>query len=342
MTNKMSEPVMAVMPSDIAIAARQSNSSVVSNEDATFLFKSGAKPSSPDSEMNLLPETVNYHFTSSCNMRCKICFAGFNDCCESSLSRHKAVIRAVSEAHLLPNRKTRRINFVGGEPTVYPHLGELVAEATACGLRASIVTNGYKLVKSNTLPAYVANLEMVGLSIDSLNCATNFSSGRSVNGKTISSEEWFELFAKLVALDVKIKINTVVSSLNWRENLLPFMQNARSNLIRWKIFQAMPVKGQNCISLDRWSHGVTARQFDAFVKRHRIANPIVEDDNLMRGSYAMISPDGCFFDSTTGEHRYSEAIGVVGLEEAWRQTVFSKDKYEKRTSTYAEVTKEAV
>lgn len=289
-----------------------------------------------------LPDTVNYHFTPACNMHCKICFAEFNDCCESRLSRHKAVIRAVAGACPLPNRMTRRINFVGGEPTVYPRLGELVAEATAFGLRVSIVTNGYRLVKNSALPDYVENLEIVGLSIDSLNTMTNLRCGRAVNGKTISSEEWFDLFAKLAALNVKIKINTVVSNLNWRENLLPFMQNAGPNLLRWKIFQAMSVKGQNCSSPDSWDHGVTASQFDAFVNRHRIANPLVEDNTLMRGSYAMISPDGRFFDSTTGEHRYSQAIGEVGIEGAWRQIAFSKNKYEKRTSTYSEITKEAV
>jgi len=224
----------------------------------------------------------------------------------------------------------RRINFVGGEPTVNPLLGELVAEAIKCGLRASIVTNGYKLVRSTALPDYVRHLDIVGVSIDSLNSETNRSTGRTVNGQTLSAEEWLRLFDKLAALGVKIKINTVVGDFNCRVNLLAFILKVKPNLLRWKVLQAMPVEGQNCDSLDMWNQGVTAERFNEFVKRHRLADPVVEGESLMRGSYVMISPDGRFFDSTTGQHCYSSPILTVGLDAALSEISFDEDKFQAR------------
>jgi len=35
-----------------------------------------------------------------------------------------------------------------------------------------------------------------------------------------------------------------------------------------------------------------------FVARHQQMSPVVENEVAMRGSYAMVSPDGCFYDST--------------------------------------------
>ncbi len=334
MSNKTSEPVMAVMPSDIATAYRPSSFCFLIRKDSTDLVeKVGVQASPPFSKRNLLPGTVNYHFTSACNMRCKFCFADFRDCREASLSQHKGIIRAIASARPLPGGMTRRINFVGGEPTVNPLLGELVAEAINCGLRASMVTNGYMLARSAALPDYVRHLELVGVSIDSLNGLTNLRNGRAVNGQTVSAEEWFGLFDKLTTLGVKIKINTVVGDFNCHENLSAFILKAKPNLLRWKVLQAMPVEGQNCDSLDMWDQGVTADRFNEFVKRHRHAEPVVESESLMRGSYVMISPDGRFFDSTTGHHRYSSPILTVGLDAALSEISFDEAKFRARGGT---------
>lgn len=134
-----------------------------------------------------LPETVNYHFTSACNMRCRFCFAGFKDCGFSTLEKHKSVIRAIAAA---PSDTgiSRRLNFVGGEPTAYPYLDNLLREAAACGLRTSIVTNGFNLARFG-LPKSFQSLELIGVSIDSLDAGTNRRMGRSVRGETLASQD---------------------------------------------------------------------------------------------------------------------------------------------------------
>lgn len=282
--------------------------------------------------MHSLPDTVNYHFTSACNMRCRFCFAGFNDCRRSSLEEQKAIIRAIA-ATPQPSfeHRSRRLNFVGGEPTICPHLEELILEATRYGLRTSIVSNGFRIVEEGLPPAF-RSLKLLGLSIDSLDAETNVRMGRAVRGRTISAAQWMRLFDEAGVMGLPVKINTVVNACNRDENMAPFI--AESDPLRWKVFQAMPVEGQNCHSFLEWT--VDRVAFDRYVDRHVKAGvqPVVESEEVMRGSYAMISPDGRFYDSTSGTHRYSDPILAVGVERAWGQVIFSHQKFADRTRSY--------
>jgi len=279
-----------------------------------------------------LPETVNYHFFAPCNMNCCFCFACFKECRRLSLLQHKAIIRAIAEAPLPKGKvKSRRLNFVGGEPTVCPYLEELLLFAQECGLRTSVVTNGFNLVKQG-LPQTFSTLELIGLSIDSLNHQSNLRMGRSVRGKTISAGEWMHLFDRLGQMGVQVKINTTVTKYNRDENFSNLILEA--NLLRWKVFQGMCVVGQNDLNRSAWE--VSQREFEGFVARHKSAgiNPVVEPEAVMRGSYAMISPDGRFFDSTQGFHDYSQPILEVGVERAWNHVCFQEDLFKVRTGTY--------
>jgi radical S-adenosyl methionine domain-containing protein 2 len=266
--------------------------------------------------------------------------AVFKASCVAIAGSTRAVIHAIASEPFLPNGKQRRLNFVGGEPTLSPYLEALVAETVACGLRASIVTNGFLFAKSAVLPNYVQQLEIVGISIDSLCEQTNLCCGRAVDGRTLTVDEYLILFAKLRHLGTQLKINTVVSAFNWRENMLDFILKVKPDLARWKVFQAIPVRGQNCDEVSKWTHGVTEEQFKVFIDEHQVAVPVIEPEEIIRGSYAMISPDGRFFDDTTGKHCYSQPILDVGAGTAWRQVSFSDDKYKARTAVYEAKTAE--
>jgi radical S-adenosyl methionine domain-containing protein 2 len=293
-------------------------------------------PEKEISRMNthVLPLTVNFHFFASCNMNCQFCFACFEECYQLSLLQLKAIIKAIAEAPLPEGQvKPRRINFVGGEPTFYPHLEELIRYARECGLRTSIVTNGYNLVTQG-VPQIFSSLDIIGLSIDSLNHRTNLRMGRSVQGKTILPQEWMRLLAQLDQRGVPIKINTTVTKYNLYENFAEFIHEA--DPLRWKVFQGMCVEGQNDLNRSEWEVGHQA--FDRFVSRHRAAgiHPVVESEEVMRGSYAMISPDGRFFDSTQGSHTYSKPILEVGVDRAWNQVCFDVELFNERTVSYLE------
>ena len=277
-----------------------------------------------------LPSTINFHFTDACNMRCQFCFAGFSDCASERLDLPKqkkliSLLSAYVDQH-------SRINFVGGEPTIYPYLDELLMVAHNSGLKSSLVTNGYQLI-ANGLPENFHFLDLIGLSIDSLNSCINQRIGRSISGKSIGEPDWIQLNETLKSVGVPAKINTTISKYNAHEDLSDFIK--KMNPIRWKVFQAMRVKGQNERKCKQWM--VDRSDFEVFVSRHEAAGvyPIAEPEEVMRGSYAMISPDGRFFDSTTGMHKYSDPILDVGVQEAWEQILFDPSLFTYRTASYA-------
>ena len=277
-----------------------------------------------------LPETINYHFTPACNMRCAFCFAGFRDCGKASLDQYKAVIRAIAGAPS-SGAVSRRLNFVGGEPTVDPFLDELLFEAHACGLRTSVVSNGFNLIRKG-LPESFKTLELLGLSIDSLDPTTNRRIGRTVGNNAISIGDWFRLFEQAGAMGLPLKINTTVTAFNADEVLSAFIEKAAPR--RWKVFQGMVVDGQNGDGSDAWA--IDRHTFERFVRRNSTRNitPLAEPETAMRGSYAMISPDDRFFDSTVGGHSYSDPIVKVGVDRAWRQISFDSYLFQERTRSY--------
>jgi radical SAM protein with 4Fe4S-binding SPASM domain len=58
----------------------------------------------------------------------------------------------------------KRVNLLGGEPTVYPHCLELIKEIADLGMQAILVTNGRALAR----PEFVAQLEAAGVSTVSI------------------------------------------------------------------------------------------------------------------------------------------------------------------------------
>jgi radical S-adenosyl methionine domain-containing protein 2 len=141
----------------------------------------------------------------------------------------------------------------------------------------------------------------------------------------------------------RLKINTVVTALNCHENLSDFIRTARP--IRWKILQMTPVTGQNDQNIK--SLQITRAEFETFVERHAwLAESgiivISEPVDTIRGSYAMISPDGRFFDSSSGQHKYSGLIKEIGVLKAFQQVTFDALKYDDRNGNYNPYTGESI
>ena len=131
----------------------------------------------------------------------------------------------------------------------------------------------------------------------------------------------------------------MVSALNWRSDFTQFISTARP--VRWKILQITPVAGQNDAAIKLLEIGRS--KFDAFVDRHSSliqSGTIVvpEPVETIRGSYAMISPDGRFFDSSAGRHHYSNRILDTGLLSAFNEVMFDEAKYSGRDGNYDPLT----
>ena len=83
---------------------------------------------------------------------------------------------------------------------------------------------------------------------------------------------------------IKLKINTVITSLNYQENMEEIIR--KLNPIRWKIFQLLEIEEQNSDKANNLK--ITKEEVEIFVKKHLHLNPIYEDNQNMIESYIMI------------------------------------------------------
>lgn len=281
-------------------------------------------------------ETVNFHLWQPCNMSCRFCFATFRDVRrtvlpEGHLDRADAA-RVVTE---LAEAGFTKLTFAGGEPLLCPWLTDLVALAHRLGMVTSVVTNG-SLLDETTLAGLCGVLDWITVSVDSPRPRTLRLLGRTTAGRPIAEEEYLALFRRIRELGFRLKMNTVVTACNWQEDMADFVVAAGPE--RWKVFQALPVAGQNSGRVDPLL--ISIEQFEEFVSRNlrvelRGIRLIPEDNDVMPGSYAKVDPAGRFFDSVDSRgYTYSESILQVGVRRAISQVRISRAKFLARGGLY--------
>ena len=270
---------------------------------------------------------LNYHLWRACNMRCRYCFAGFAECKEGRACRDEELARCGSVIDQAVRAGIRKITFSGGEPLLCPWLYEAVAESKRRGLTTMIVSNGSR-IDDAWLEKFAGVLDWIGVSIDSLLPATNQVIGRCAVGHApFSGEDYARLCNRIVAAGIRVKINTVVSAFNWREDFSTLLDRVRPE--RWKVFQVLEIQGQNEVHFSDCR--VSGHQYQEFLARHAHLPGLVPEDNAaMTGSYLIINPEGCFFDNTLGRHRTSDPVWQVGWEAARAQIAISATKFNDR------------
>ena len=278
-----------------------------------------------------IPPSVNFHLTKYCNMRCKFCYATFEDLgrVKHDLERSRKIITLLAEAGF------EKLTFAGGEPTLVKELPELAKLAKGLGLVTTIVTNGANLMGRDYYNELVPHLDWVALSIDSLSHESNLASGRHLARKKVLHREECEGLAKQLKDDgVKLKINTVVSAFNHQEDLTEFINTCLPT--RWKLLQALFVEGQN--SKFQGEFEVSGDEFKAFIDRHEGIDSRVkivpEEVDLIKGSYIMLNPLGEFYDNNGAAYRYSKSILEVGVRTALEEIDFDWQKFFDRGGKY--------
>ena len=288
------------------------------------------KPCSISSEVT----TVNYHLWKSCNMSCGFCFATFLDLPPKGVS-HLSQDNSIGLITLVAEAGFRKINFAGGEPTLCSWLPELIRHAKSLDLATSVVSNGSNITKA-WLDDLASSLDMLAISIDSVNSERQRKIGRVVNGKQPMAEsKYLGIGESAKAHGIRLKVNTVVNRLNVDEDFRAFIRAMGPE--RWKIFQALPVEGQNDHRFDEYA--VTRDEFDLYVQRNRPVERkgirvVPENNEAMTGSYLMIDPLGRFFDNTKGEHTYSSPILEVGVERALQNISVFPERFIERGGLY--------
>ncbi|MDB9372320.1 viperin family antiviral radical SAM protein [Nodularia sphaerocarpa] len=273
------------------------------------------------------PISVNFHLWKPCNYHCRFCFATFPDI-EGALTLNDAK----RLLFLLREAGAEKLNFAGGEPTLHPNIGELVAESHRLGFITSLVSNGARMTQ--LLEKHANEIDWVALSVDSASEVIQKDLGRGNGNHVIQS---IALFDKLHQYSIRVKLNTVVTNLNHLENMSAFVRRVRPE--RWKIFQVLPVQGQNDGSVEDLL--ISPQQFQEFVERHQPLikegfQVIPESNDLMKDSYVMVNPQGQFYNITKNNgHSYSSPILEVGVSAALAQVGWNIDAFLRRGGIYS-------
>lgn len=272
---------------------------------------------------------ANLHLTGHCNMDCVGCFARFG----ARGQHHVPALRLpITDWHAIIDRlarKTahiahRKLTFVGGEPLLIKALPELLDHARQAGFSTCVVTNGALLARR--FEAIAAHTDWIGLSVDSAEPETLRRIGRHVRNRTV---DYPGLAREIHARGIRLKVNTVVSSANYHEDLNGMITQLAPT--RWKVLRWLPIQGEN----DAFIHmAVSEDQFTDFVARHREHAPVAEDNADMLGSYVMIDPDGWLLDNADGHQRQVEPLLVQDSAPRVAQYGFSAKRFAERGGIY--------
>ena len=276
------------------------------------------------------PVSVNYHFTRKCNKVCGFCF-------HTEKTSHVATEEEMKRGlGLLKEAGMRKINFAGGEPFLYPKQLAMLCEYCKVDLgleSVSIISNGTKITEK-WLQKNGQNIDVLGVSCDSFDEATNIKIGRGT-GENVT--QFFRIRGWCRDLGIRFKLNTVVCSFNWQEEMAATVEEL--DPFRWKCFQVLEVKDENDASvtdteLDNCKRNakefaISDEQFAAFCDSHKHLLCFVPEANqLMASSYLIVDEYLCFLDKGDGKEKQSSCILDVGVSKAleevyWDEKAFS-------------------
>ena len=233
--------------------------------------------------MEAMVHAANWHLTDRCNYTCKFCFMTNLPSREAGISEGRDIITTLKQMGIT------KLNFVGGEPFLHPYLTDFVKIAKESGLTTSIVTNGSLLTRAKvySLQPFV---DWIGLSIDSGREDIEIELGR---GHGSHVPHVIEMSGAIRQAGINLKVNTVVTKLNYEEDMRPLIRKLRP--LRWKVFQMLVIQGQN----DAYATlGASKEEFELFKRTNSDITleldqrPVFEFNEDMMNSYLMLGPDG--------------------------------------------------
>ena len=269
---------------------------------------------------------VNYHITNRCNYHCTYCFGKFNGQKDPTLDDAKKIVDNIALYFAKNNIADGRINFAGGEPTLYEHLDELIDYTNSLGIRVSIVTNG-SLLTPERIRSWQGKVSCIGISIDSIDNNTNITIGRCCSNKAKDLPNWNGLAKAIHDCDIDLKINTVVSRLNLDEDLSELYRVLSPKKI--KLFQMHLIDG---INDQAKPHEITECEFIMFCERHRAFDSVIvaEPCGSMENSYLMVNPEGKFQLNNNGSYQTFGDLSTTPLLEILKTVPLDSEKFSSR------------
>ncbi len=124
------------------------------------------------------PFFVQYSLLNACNAKCVYCNCPEREDPRADLDKHVRVLTDLARLGAV------RIKFLGGEPLLHPHLGELVDTVRRLGMRAAIVTNGFLVPQKMDV---MRRFDEIILSIDGSEPAHDAQRGRGTWKKVMAA-----------------------------------------------------------------------------------------------------------------------------------------------------------
>ena len=225
---------------------------------------------------------LNYHITEACNFHCRFCFAKYEHKKLCPALQLQAVSK-IAECGLFDS-----INFAGGEPLLDSNIEELIEYAKFKGLSVSLITNGF-LLSDELIESIIPNLNMIGISVHSLNDEIKVKIGSCTNKqKFLTNERLIQICKKIheVNPDCQIKLNTVVCSENFEEKLSDLFLSGELSLDKWKFLKCQSFDGNERIC-------ITESQFKRFISINNQESKVKKVfESNMKQSYIMMNPNG--------------------------------------------------
>ncbi|KAL3832556.1 hypothetical protein ACJMK2_024189 [Sinanodonta woodiana] len=310
---------------NIDLDIKQLNPPIVSDEyTPTFMPIKGSE---------IIPISVNYHFTRQCNYKCGFCFHTAKTSFVFPLDEAKRGLRMLKDAGM------QKINFSGGEPFIVnkgEHLGEMVrfCKEELELPSVSIVSNG-SLIKEKWFVKYGQYLDILAVSCDSFNPETNALIGRQ-QGRRNHLDSLMRVRKWCQGHQVAFKLNTVVNKYNKDEDMVEEIN--KLSPYRWKVFQCLLIDGENAgedALRNAESFLLTDEEFQDFLHRHKDVKCLVPESNkTMKDSYLILDEFMRFLDCTKGAKEPSRSILDVGVTDALKFSGFDEKMFFKRGGKY--------
>jgi radical S-adenosyl methionine domain-containing protein 2 len=232
------------------------------------------------------PNVFNFHITDNCNYNCNHCFVN-KEGNELSTENAFKIIDNIERYFLKKNISNGRINLAGGEPLLHKEIQKVIDYISAKKIEVSLITNG-SLLTEKFIQDNIGKLSMIGLSVDSLDNATNEMLERCDNSdNSLSSSRILDLSQWIKKANIKLKINICVSKNNVYENFVDFLNEISPD--RLKLLQMTIEKGVNDNSID---DTISEQDFNNFCEKYSQFDPIIEPSEKMQNSYFIIDSKG--------------------------------------------------
>ena len=263
---------------------------------------------------------INYHVTEACNFHCKFCFARYNKK-KLCFAQQIQAIAKIADSGIFES-----INFAGGEPLLEPNIVLLIEYAKLKGLKVSLITNGF-LLSDKLIEAILPYLDMLGISVHSSNDETKINIGACTNRQNILSNE------RLIAICKKvkeinpyclIKLNTVVCSENYSEDLSKFLLSPDLSVDKWKFLkcQSFEENDSMCISDSQFNHFIAIN--DKKMKTKKIF------ERNMKESYIMMNPNGEIIKPENNTYKVLGSVLIDDIESMLSELNLDMVEYNKR------------